>query len=73
MDNKPEFRQIKIEIPEIAKGTIIPHGVQRYIELEEAKKKAERKADLYFWGGVASTVISSIISVIAGYLLGKYC
>lgn len=73
MDDKPEFQQIKIEIPEIAKGTTIPHGVQRFIELEEARKKAERKATLYFWGGVASTVVFSIISVIAGYLLSKYC
>lgn len=69
MDDKPEFQQIKIEIPEIAKGTTIPHGVQRYIELEEARKEAERKATLYFRLGVAASFACTII----GYLLGKYC
>lgn len=63
----------KLDVPEIAKGTVVPYGVQRFIELEEARKKAERKATLYFWLGIAATVIFSILSVIAGYLLGKYC
>ena len=39
---------LHFEIPEIAKGTVIPHGVQEYIRLQDEKKAVERKAHLYF-------------------------
>lgn len=57
------------EIPEIAKGAVIPYGVQEYIKLQDEKKAADKKARLYFWGGV----ISSVLCMIGGYLLGKFC
>lgn len=64
-----EFPQLDLNPPEIAKGTVIPYGVQRFAELEEARKRAERNARLYFWGGI----LSSILCMIGGYLLGKFC
>lgn len=60
---------LHFEIPEIAKGTVIPHGVQEYIRLQDEKKAAARKARLYFWGGI----ITSVLCMIGGYLLGKFC
>lgn len=60
---------LKIEMPEIAKGTVIPHGVQEYINLQNEKKNADKRARLYFWGGI----ISSVLCMIGGYLLGKFC
>lgn len=57
------------EIPDIARGAVIPDSVRRNIENEERRVKAERKNKLYFWGGIAST----ILGVIAGWLLGKFC
>lgn len=44
MDSKPGFPQIGLTPPEAAKGTVIPYGVQRFAELEEARKRAEKKA-----------------------------
>ena len=60
---------LHFEIPEIAKGAVIPYGVQEYIKLQDEKKAADKKACLYFWGGV----ISSVLCTIGGYLLGKFC
>lgn len=60
---------LHFEIPEIAKGTVIPHGVQEYIKIQDEKKAADKRARLYFWGGV----ISSVLCMIGGYLLGKFC
>lgn len=60
---------LHFEMPEIAKGTVIPHGVQEYIRLQDEKKAAERKARLYFWVGI----ITSVLCMIGGYLLGKFC
>lgn len=60
---------LKFEMPEIAKGTVIPHGVQEYINLQNEKKTADKRARLYFWGGI----ISSVLCMIGGYLLGKFC
>lgn len=39
---------LHFEIPEIAKGTVVPYGVQEYIRLQDEKKTADRKARLYF-------------------------
>lgn len=41
----------KFSIPNIALGKVIPFGVDRYIEMEERAKKAERKQKLYFIAG----------------------
>ncbi len=60
---------LHFEVPELAKGTVVPHGVQEYIRLQDEKKAAERKARLYFWGGI----ITSVLCMIGGYLLGKFC
>jgi len=60
---------LKFEMPEIAKGTVIPHGVQEYINLQNEKETADKRARLYFWGGI----ISSVLCMIGGYLLGKFC
>ena len=60
---------LHFEMPEIAKGTVIPHGVQEYIRLQDEKKAAERKARLYFLVGI----ITSVLCMIGGYLLGKFC
>lgn len=60
---------LHFEIPEIAKGTIIPHGVQEYIRLQDEKKASDKKARLYFWCGI----VSSVLCMIGGYLLGKFC
>lgn len=69
MSIKSEFPQLDLNPPEIAKGTVVPYGVQRLAELEESRKRAEKKAKLYFWGGI----LSSILCMIGGYLLGKFC
>lgn len=60
---------LKFEMPEISKGTVVPHGVQKYINLQNEKKNADKRARLYFWGGI----ISSVLCMIGGYLLGKFC
>lgn len=60
---------LHFEIPEIAKGTVIPHGVQEYIRLQDEKKASDKKARLYFWCGI----VSSVLCMIGGYLLGKFC
>lgn len=58
-----------LEIPAIAEGKVIPPAVERYIRLQEEKAAAERKARLYFWGGV----VTSVLCMVGGYLLGKFC
>lgn len=60
---------LHFEIPEIAKGTVVPYGVQEYIRLQDEKKTADRKARLYFWCGI----VSSVLCMVGGYLLGKFC
>ena len=60
---------VHIEIPEIATGGIIPPVVERFSKLQEEKIAAEKKARLYFWGGI----LTSVLCMIGGYLLGKYC
>ena len=60
---------MNIKIPDTAFGKVIPPNIERLILLEEEKKKAEKKARLYFLGGI----ITSVLSMIGGYLLGKFC
>ena len=60
---------MNIKIPDIAFGKVIPPNIERLILLEEEKKKAEKKARLYFWGGI----ITSVLCMIGGYLLVKFC
>lgn len=60
---------MNIKIPDIAFGKVIPPNIEHLILLEEEKEKAEKKARLYFWGGI----ITSVLCMIGGYLLGKFC
>ena len=60
---------MNIKIPVIAFGKVIPPNIERLILLEEEKEKADKKARLYFWGGI----ITSVLCMIGGYLLGKFC
>lgn len=60
---------LHFEVPELAKGTVIPRGVQEYIKLQDEKRAAEKRARLYFWIGIAT----SILCMVGGYLLGKFC
>lgn len=57
-----------MDIPDIAKGTVIPNSVERYIKAEERARKAEKKAKLYFWSGI----LSNVICMVVGYLLAKF-
>lgn len=66
---KKDLSGLHIEMPEIATGGIIPPVVERFSKLQEEKIAAERKARLYFWGGI----VTSVLCMIGGYLLGKYC
>ena len=63
----------KIKIPDIALGKFMPDSVNALIlkceKAEERAKNAERKAFLYFWGGI----IASALFMVGGYLLGKFC
>lgn len=60
---------LHIKPPAIAEGEVIPPAVERYIQLQEEKSAAERKSRLYFWGGI----VASVLCMVGGYLLGKYC
>lgn len=66
---KKDLSGLHIEMPGIATGEIIPPIVDRLSKLQEEKEAAERKARLYFWGGI----VESVLCMIGGYLLGKFC
>lgn len=72
-DNFVEINGEKIEIPKIALGEFAPPGIEAFNLKYEAEKqraeKAERKARLYFWGGI----FASALFMVGGYLLGKFC
>ena len=57
------------KIPDVALGKTLPDYIFELERFEAAKAKAERKARIYFWGGI----ICSILCMIVGYLLGKFC
>ncbi len=74
--NEDRFVEVngeKIKIPDIALGKFMPDSVQamilKYEKEEQRAQKAERKARLYFWCGI----IASVIFMVGGYLLGKFC
>lgn len=58
----------KFGIPEMAKGTIVPNVIYKMEKEEALRKKAERKARIYFWGGIISTALFTFV----GFFLGKY-
>lgn len=71
MNGEPDYIEIngkKIKIPDIALGKSVPDGVKRFIEERERAEKAERKANLFFWVGIAM----NIVCMVGGYLLGKF-
>lgn len=58
----------KYQLPTIASGKTVPHIVHQLEREEELRKKAERKADLYFIGGLLGTLAGTIL----GWLLAKF-
>lgn len=74
--NEDRFVEVngeKFKIPDIALGKFMPDSLNalilKYEKSEERAKMAERKARLYFWGGI----IASALFMVGGYLLGKFC
>ena len=64
---KLNFNETEFKIPDIARGAVIPHEMQR-LHLEEEKRIAEKKADRRHDWAVA--VVSAIIGAVAGGLVG---
>lgn len=63
------LENVKIEVPDIALGKIgVPHIVDRLEREEYLRKRAERKADLYFIGGLVGTLAGTVL----GWLLAKF-
>lgn len=58
----------QIELPDIALGKTVPYYVEQLKREEYLRKKAERKADLYFVGGLLGTLAGTIL----GWLLAKF-
>lgn len=69
MENKFTFNGKDIDIPPIARGETVPYIVQKNEREEYLRKRAERKADLYFVGGLLGTLAGTIL----GWVLAKYC
>jgi hypothetical protein len=63
------FQGTKFKIPDIAAGKVVPPIVDRLVRAEEEKRRAEKRARLYFWAGI----ICSVLCMFGGYLLGKFC
>lgn len=68
MDEYFHFQGADIKIPDIALGKTVPHYVDQLEREEYLRKKAERKADLYFVGGLLGTLAGTIL----GWLLAKF-
>lgn len=69
MDEYLHFQGADIKIPDIALGKVPPNIVYQLQREAEIRERAEQKAKLYFWGGI----ICSVLCMVGGYLLGKYC
>lgn len=67
MGNKIHFQGSDIDLPS-ALGSLKPYVVDRMEREEYLRKKAERKADLYFVGGLLGTLAGTIL----GWLLAKF-
>ncbi len=65
--DKSSLNKFTFEIPAIARGTVIPHEMQR-LHLEQERRAAEKKADRRHDWAVAIT--SAIIGAVAGGLVG---
>lgn len=63
-----EMNGERIELPDIALGKTVPYYVEQLKREEYLRKKAERKADLYFVGGLLGTLAGTIL----GWLLAKF-
>ena len=69
MNDYIEVNGEKIKIPDVALGKTVPHYVEKFQREEFLRKRAERKADLYFVGGLLGTLAGTIL----GWLLAKFC
>ena len=65
--NKLGLNKIDFNVPDIARGVIIPHEMQRHF-LEEEKRKAEKKDERRHDWAVA--IVSAVIGAVAGGLVG---
>lgn len=63
-----EMNGERIDLPDIALGKTVPYYVEQLKREEHLRKKAERKADLYFVGGLLGTLAGTIL----GWLLAKF-
>ncbi len=63
-----EMNGERIDLPDIALGKTVPYYVEQLKREEYLRKKAERKADLYFVGGLLGTLAGTIL----GWLLAKF-
>lgn len=63
-----EMNGERIDLPDIALGKTVPYYVEQLKREEYLRKKAERKADLYFAGGLLGTLAGTIL----GWLLAKF-
>lgn len=63
-----EMNGERIDFPDIALGKTVPYYVEQLKREEYLRKKAERKADLYFVGGLLGTLAGTIL----GWLLAKF-
>lgn len=63
-----EMNGKRIDLPDIALGKTVPYYVEQLKREEYLRKKAERKADLYFVGGLFGTLAGTIL----GWLLAKF-
>lgn len=68
MDDYLHFEGKDFKIPDVALGKVAPSIVDRLAREEYLRKRAERKADLYFVGGLLGTLAGTIL----GWLLAKY-
>lgn len=69
MNDYIEVNGEKIKIPDVALGKTVPYYVEKLQREEFLRKRAERKADLYFVGGLLGTLAGTIL----GWLLAKFC
>lgn len=63
-----EMNGERIDLPDIALRKTVPYYVEQLKREEYLRKKAERKADLYFVGGLLGTLAGTIL----GWLLAKF-
>jgi len=56
------------KLPDIALGKQVPYVVSRLEREEYLRKRAERRADLYFVGGLIGTLAGTVL----GWLLCKF-